>query len=292
MKIDRRVKNMWYTYSVDKTDNNKIGVMANGYNNSYWVVDPVDNFSSSVEAAMKGYCKALNADRIDRHDLYTIINSATHLVYLDGRTIDDAFYDCGKVSKVTFTDCYFHNCTFYNVIFTTVKFINCHFDNCKFECCEFVNCEWYNLDCPVDGPEQLKFIDCCWNEECKFFGVDDSCADIADVPQYSPACSFYAWKKVYTEDDTPAIAKLWIPEEDKKVNGFSRLCRSNKALVLEIKTLDGEDVEETCHSYSDRNYYRVGRVTFAANYNDSYLISYIYDGGIYYYIDRNEAVRE
>lgn len=94
------------------------------------------------------------------------------------------------------------------------------------------------------------------------------------IPFIPMACpdtgSFIGWKNCYTnieleeaEDysdglilrphacyDGCVIVKLLIPEDAKRSSGFSRICRCDKAVVLEIQTVDGDPLDDNIVAYS------------------------------------------
>lgn len=80
--------------------------------------------------------------------------------------------------------------------------------------------------------------------------------------------SFIGWKKCYAVKSEEAedysdslthrlrshsphvIVKILIPDDAKRSSGFSRKCRCDKAIVLEIQTVDGDPLNDNIAAYS------------------------------------------
>lgn len=113
--------------------------------------------------------------------------------------------------------------------------------------------------------------------------------------------SFTAWKKAYyyrASDGSvgdPVVVKLLIPEDAERVSSTNRACRADKALVLEIQTLDGEVLiaeggasEDGAASMRKKDFiYHVGEMAVPDSFiNDQH------DNigpGIHFFINRQDA---
>ena len=98
--------------------------------------------------------------------------------------------------------------------------------------------------------------------------------------------AFIAWKKC--RDDL--IVKLLIPEDARRLSAADRMCRCDKAEVLEIQNLDGAPAGTTAYSKYDADFaYVVGQtVTTDSFCKDRWQEC---SGGIRFFITREEAVR-
>jgi len=128
--------------------------------------------------------------------------------------------------------------------------------------------------------------------EANMNGVDLS--EAKNVPFIPLACpdtgAFVAWKKCESESKT-VIVKLLIPEDAKRSGGAGRKCRADRAIVLDIQTIDGDTLEGAIawsiyHSYFT---YKVGEIVmpnepFCENRFDEC------SSGIHFFINRQEAV--
>lgn len=100
----------------------------------------------------------------------------------------------------------------------------------------------------------------------------------------------YKGRKRYEQE--PCILKLRIPVDAKRCSGTSRICRCNKAEVLEIQTMEGIIITDTnCASsvVNPRFTYTVGKIAEEPEYNDKERLS-LYTDGIYFFTSREEAV--
>jgi uncharacterized protein YjbI with pentapeptide repeats len=97
--------------------------------------------------------------------------------------------------------------------------------------------------------------------------------------------SFIAFKKA-----SNYIVELLIPEDAKRCSATSRKCRCDKAKVISITTLSGEDAEiNTVASNRDATFeYRVGEYVEVNNFNENRWEEC--STGIHFFITRQEAV--
>lgn len=136
------------------------------------------------------------------------------------------------------------------------------------------------------------------------------------IPFIPMACpdtgSFIGWKKCFIGVNLPdyedywddlivkplshynerVIVKLLIPEDAKRSSGFSRKCRSDKAVVLEIQTIDGDPLDDNIVAYSIYNpsfmYVKGETVVPKEPFCEDRFEECA--SGIHFYINREEAV--
>lgn len=88
------------------------------------------------------------------------------------------------------------------------------------------------------------------------------------------------------------IVKLLIPEDAKRSSGFSRKCRCDKAVVLEIQTIDGDPLNDNIVAYSiyDPEFMYVKGETVVPK--EPFCEDRFEEcaSGIHFYINREEAV--
>ena len=101
--------------------------------------------------------------------------------------------------------------------------------------------------------------------------------------------TFIGWKKAITADKS-VIVKLNIFASAKRSSATSRICRCNKAKVLEIYNLDGTVAEERkCYSIFDKNFiYEVGKIVKVNDFDDNRWNEC--SQGIHFFINRQEAI--
>lgn len=124
-------------------------------------------------------------------------------------------------------------------------------------------------------------------------------------PQIPIACpdtgSFIAWKRCVriTADMTSdsmhgwknsVIVKLLIPEDARRTSNQMGECRADKAVVLEMQSLDGEVLPDKAalSIYDKSTPYVVGETVYAKGYTGERFTQWT--PGIYFYITRQEAV--
>lgn len=147
--------------------------------------------------------------------------------------------------------------------------------------------------------------------------IREQCKQGKKIPFIPMACpdtgSFIGWKKCYVNVDTEllekdcfgglilkphehynerVIVKLLIPEDAKRSSGFSRRCRCDKAVVLEIQTVDGDPLNDNIVAYSGYDpsfmYVKGETVIPKAPFCEDRFEECA--SGIHFYINRQEAV--
>lgn len=103
-------------------------------------------------------------------------------------------------------------------------------------------------------------------------------------PSHGP---FVGWKVALKEQGNRmerCIVKLWIPSDAKRVSGTIRYCRCDKARVEAI-----EGATEAWSMNDPGMKYEVGAFVYADKFDDDRWENYGH--GIYFFVDREEAVR-
>jgi hypothetical protein len=128
---------------------------------------------------------------------------------------------------------------------------------------------------------------------CAKLGCADLCYtnlySAKNIPFIPMACpekgSFTAWKKA-----DRYIVKLLIPEDARRSSATGRICRCNKAMVLAIETLDGEQsaLTEIASDYDSEFIYKVGETVEEPHFCEDRFNECA--EGIHFFINRQEAV--
>lgn len=103
-------------------------------------------------------------------------------------------------------------------------------------------------------------------------------------PSHGP---FVGWKVALKEQGNRmerCIVKLWIPSDAKRVSGTIRYCRCDKARVEAI-----EGATEAWSMNDPNMKYEVGAFVYADSFDEDRWENYGH--GIYFFVDREEAVR-
>ena len=125
-----------------------------------------------------------------------------------------------------------------------------------------------------------------------FSEADLSKADLSEakgVPFIPMACpdsgEFIGWKKA-----SNYIVKLKILEDSKRSSATGRKCRCDKALVVDIQSIDGNGkaVDEITSNYDSSFVYKIGGVVSVDNFDDDRWNECA--PGIHFFVNRQEAV--
>ena len=137
------------------------------------------------------------------------------------------------------------------------------------------------------------------NEDCegwkKMSDANLSDADLsdADLSGAEPkiACpsagAFIGWKKAWHDAGESAIIKLQIPEDAKRSSATGRKCRADKAIVLAIYNLDGDEIDSAYSLYDHDFVYRKGESIIPDAFDDNRWNECSH--GIHFFITREEA---
>ena len=97
--------------------------------------------------------------------------------------------------------------------------------------------------------------------------------------------AFIGWKKVNNE----YLVKLQIPEDARRCSATSRKCRCDKALVLDITSLDGEDhYDEVTNTNYNKTIYKVGEFVYPDSFDENRWREC--STGIHFFINKEEAI--
>ena len=110
------------------------------------------------------------------------------------------------------------------------------------------------------------------------------------IPTYLPEGDFIGWVKVIGETES-YIVKIKILKDSQRTRGVGDICRCDKALVLSIQDLDGNELDVEEIEYHDRTgtlVFKKWEVTeceywYPGRWNDC-------QSGITFFIDRQSAV--
>ena len=110
-----------------------------------------------------------------------------------------------------------------------------------------------------------------------------------NIPFIPLACpsegAFVAWKKV----EDKYLVKIQIPEDAKRLSGTTRKCRCDKAIVLDITSLDGETHfdEVVNHNYKVTTY-KVGEMVYPDSFDENRWCECSH--GIHFFINKEDAI--
>ena len=110
-----------------------------------------------------------------------------------------------------------------------------------------------------------------------------------NIPYIPLACpsegAFVAWKKVREK----YLVKLQIPEDARRLSATTRKCRCDKAIVLEITSLDGtEHYNEVTNTNYNKTIYKVGEIVYPDSFDENRLNECSH--GIHFFINKQDAI--
>ena len=110
-----------------------------------------------------------------------------------------------------------------------------------------------------------------------------------NIPYIPLACpsegAFVAWKKVGGK----YLVKLQIPEDARRCSATTRKCRCDKALVLDITSLDGEEHYDEVLNYNyTTTVYKVGEMVYPNSFDDYRWLEC--STGIHFFINKQDAI--
>ena len=110
-----------------------------------------------------------------------------------------------------------------------------------------------------------------------------------NIPYIPLACpsegAFIGWKKV----EWKYLVKIQIPEDARRTSATTRKCRCDKAMVLDITSLDGETHFDEVVNYNYKvTTYKVGEVVYPDSFDENRWNECSH--GIHFFINKEEAI--
>ena len=110
-----------------------------------------------------------------------------------------------------------------------------------------------------------------------------------NIPYIPLACpsegAFIGWKKV----DNEYLVKLQIPEDARRCSATTRKCRCDKAMVLDITSLDGnKHYDEVTNNRYNETIYKVGEFVYPDSFDENRWNEC--SNGIHFFINKEEAI--
>ena len=111
-----------------------------------------------------------------------------------------------------------------------------------------------------------------------------------NIPYIPLACpsegAFVAWKKV----EWKYLVKLQIPEDARRLSATTRKCRCDKAMVLDITSLDGnEHYDEVLNYNYTTTVYKVGEKVYPDSFDENRWNEC--SNGIHFFINKEDAIK-
>ena len=110
-----------------------------------------------------------------------------------------------------------------------------------------------------------------------------------NIPYIPLSCpsegAFIGWKKVNNE----YLVKLQIPEDARRLSATTNKCRCDKAMVLDITSLDGKEHFEQVFNYNyKKTIYKVGEMVYPDSFDENRWKECSH--GIHFFINKQDAI--
>lgn len=245
------------------------------------------NSFNITEEMLRNHYEFVKSYYNDDDDLYLYNVHKSKRIIILNKVITEQRFISENLSLAWFENCKFKNVDFKYANLNRTFFIRCIFKNCNFE---HSNCYDAIFEkCNFDKNTNFKsavLVDASFEES----NISE-CKDITNIPLYCPSDGeFIAWKKAYLyEESKSVIVKLFIPKYAKRLSGCGIKCRVDKALVLDIQSIDGKKHYNSANSRYYDFKYTVGEWVKPEREfeNDRFKTC---SSGIHIFIDRVAAV--
>lgn len=112
------------------------------------------------------------------------------------------------------------------------------------------------------------------------------------VPHVPIVCpthgEFIGWKKARDFNGLPVLVQLRIPEQAKRTSATGRKCRCDKAIVVDIKHMDGSTCEKAYSSYDSKFEYEPEKEVSVPGFCEDRFQECA--AGIHFFVDKQEAI--
>ena len=110
-----------------------------------------------------------------------------------------------------------------------------------------------------------------------------------NIPYIPLSCpsegAFVAWKKV----EWKYLVKIQIPEDARRCSATTRKCRCDKAMVLDITSLDGEThFDEVVNNNYKKTIYKVGEMVYPDSFDENRWNEC--SNGIHFFVNKEDAI--
>ena len=124
-------------------------------------------------------------------------------------------------------------------------------------------------------------------ERANIYGAKlNGAKNIPFIPLSCPSeGAFIGWKKV----EGKYLVKLQIPEDARRLSATTRKCRCDKALVLDITSLDGnEHYDEVVNYNYTTTVYKVGEMVYPDSFDENRWDECSH--GIHFFVNKEDAI--
>lgn len=232
-------------------------------------------------------------------------------------TLSECRFNSANITDCVFDYAYFYNCdlrcavvrrssfkcaTFNRMIVSMTSFWYCDFSGLYATNFSFKLCSFYNCDFSYSALSSANFTECSFTN-CTFKGAKlpehfqpgrmTNCKNVPYVPMACPEEGwFIGYKMAASQPDNHGISDrivtLLIPEDAKRSSAGGRKCRCDKAEVISISALNGEEQSMAFSVFDEKFKYIVGATVSVPNFNENRWEECA--PGIHFFINKKEAL--
>lgn len=202
-------------------------------------------------------------------------DKGTDLSGLDMHKFDfsDAVGENMNFKDANLSDTIFFRSRFHHSNFTNTNFQNANLEAADIRYSDFINTDFRGTKFKMTFMEKSVHKDVL---------IDDK------TENYKMACPetgpFVCYKKCFGD----LLVQLLVPADARRSSDTSRMCRCDKAKVLNITNFDHTEKFTEARSLCGRDfYYHVGEYVYEPNYNDDRWLQSTY--GIHFFLTEEEA---
>ena len=167
-----------------------------------------------------------------------------------------------------------------------LSFANLSFADLSFANLEGANLSWANLEDALLYGAKLHGANL---SGAKLYGADlNGAKNIPFIPLACPSeGAFIGWKKV----EGKYLVKIQIPKDARRLSATSRKCRCDKAMVLDITSLDGETHFDEVVNYNynyKKTIYKVGEMVYPDSFDENRWVECSH--GIHFFVNKEDAI--
>lgn len=237
---------------------------------------------------------------ISNDALKEIVERHQHFINMDCKNWQDMQ---AIFSRTSFENMDLSGLNLRGAIFYIVNFNKAKMKNTNLHGAHFQHSSFYRTDCEGANLGNADFLYSNLREtnltNADLTHVNFYCSSLGDailtntkMPNVPLVCpdsgAFIGWKKCLDDDANDVIVKLLIPEDAKRLSSISRKCRCNKAIVLEIKDMNGKDINKAYSRHDTSFVYKVGETVSVSDFNDDRWVEC--SEGIHFFINKQEAI--
>ena len=124
-------------------------------------------------------------------------------------------------------------------------------------------------------------------ERANIYGANvERAKNIPFIPLSCPSeGAFVGWKKIVGG----FLVKLQIPEDARRLSATTRKCRCDKAMVLDITSLDGEEhYDEVTNNNYNETIYKVGEMVYPDSFDENRWAECSH--GIHFFVNKEDVI--